>query len=531
MTDPVTNNFSFIQPTVGGDLNTWGSVLNNGVIAAVDSTLGSNLAVSITSTNVTLTDAQWQNAIFVCSGALTGNRSLILPLGPNSLTTAVGGRFIVVNNTTGNFTLTVLTAASGSTGITVPQGFMANLYSDGVNVNYGTLGLPAYAKAVNGNPNGQLAGTAGSVNTNASIAWDYTNAILYICTTTGNATGAVWTNPVSGSLPQPAFQGYLTPTSNTPIITGDVTATAIYYTPFVGTWVAIHNGSSIIPYRFSQMQLTLTTSQAANQIYDIYLAYNSGTPVIGTGPSWAAGSGGSVTAGSCARGTGAGGAAISRDSTTGFWVNTASISLIWNTGSGNTTITVPAGQGMYLGSIYVDSSAGQVTCHRSYGQNRKWGIWNAYNRAPVYLKAGDSTATWSYNTNTIRASNNVPSSYSGTSFNFGSGTSCNGMTIFSGLAEDAYDIRFIQTIKDVGGGGVGERNGIGINSITSFSGKNGVVLGNGAVGISNDGVAEYLSPPSLGINVLACLEAGNGSGTVTWDGTESSMVLSAEWRA
>lgn len=530
MTDPVTNNFSFIQPTVGGNLNTWGGVLNNGVIAAVDTTLGSNLAVSITSTNVTLTDTQWQNAIFVCSGALTGNRSLILPLGPNSLTTAVGGRFIVVNNTTGNFTLTVLTAASGSTGITVPQGFMANLYSDGVNVNYGTLGLPAYAKAVNGNPNGQLAGTAGSVNTNASIAWDYTNAILYICTTTGDATGAVWTNPVSGSLPQPAFQGYLTPTSNTPIITGDVTATAIYYTPFVGTWVAIHNGSSIIPYRFSQMQLTLTTSQAANQIYDIYLAYNSGTPVIGTGPSWAAGSGGSVTAGSCARGTGAGGAAISRDSTTGFWVNTASISLIWNTGSGNTTITVPAGQGMYLGSIYVDSSAGQVTCHRSYGQSRKWGIFNAYNRQNTYLKAGDSTTSWTYATeSTWRAAN---------------ANSANSLTVFQGLVEEPYDFIFEQSGSiNFTNASAAFSGGIGVNSTTSPSGKYGMYFINGSTINSqnpNTTVAKFNTVPSLGINVITALEAKVPPGTpgpitttgttTTFYGTEAYMCLTAEWR-
>ena len=197
MVDAVTNNFSLVQPTVGGDLNIWGGVLNNGVIAALDATLGANLAVSITAADVTLTAAQFQNAIFVCSGVLTGNRSLILPLSPNSATVAVGGRFVVVNNTTGAFTLTVKTVAVGSTGVTVPQGFTAALYSDGTNVGYGNNGLPAYAQSVNGNPNGQLAGTAGSVNTNASLAFDYTNNLLYSCTTTGNTAGAVWTVAVS----------------------------------------------------------------------------------------------------------------------------------------------------------------------------------------------------------------------------------------------------------------------------------------------------------------------------------------------
>jgi len=76
--------------------------------------------------------------------------------------------------------------------VTVPQGFTAFLYSDGTNVGYATNGLPAYARSVSGNPNSQLAGTAGSVNTNASLAFDYTNSIFYICTTTGSASTAVW---------------------------------------------------------------------------------------------------------------------------------------------------------------------------------------------------------------------------------------------------------------------------------------------------------------------------------------------------
>ena len=157
MVDSVTNNYSLVQPLVGGDLNIWGGVLNNGTIAATDAAFGSNLAVTITSGDVTLTSSQFQNAIFVLSGALTGDKNLIVPLSPNSATVACGGRFVVVNNTTGNFNVTVKTAASGSTGVVVPQGFTAFLYSDGINAGYCTQGVPAFANAVNGNPNGQLA--------------------------------------------------------------------------------------------------------------------------------------------------------------------------------------------------------------------------------------------------------------------------------------------------------------------------------------------------------------------------------------
>jgi hypothetical protein len=198
MADPVTNNYSFTEPTVGGDNGTWGGFLNTDWVGA-DAALGNNLAVSISASDVALTTAQMQNKAFICSGALTGNRNLIIPLSPNSATVACGGHFIVVNNCSGNFNLTVKTAAVGSTGVTIPQGGVASVFSDGTNVIYDNKGGAgvAYALASNGNPNGQLAGTAGSVNANPSIAYDYANNIFYVCTTTGNAGSAVWTRPSS----------------------------------------------------------------------------------------------------------------------------------------------------------------------------------------------------------------------------------------------------------------------------------------------------------------------------------------------
>lgn len=195
MTDPVTNNYSFPLPTVGGDTNVWGGVLNNGVIQGADNALGGILAVAMSSTDVTLTAAQFQNAVFVVTGVLTANVQLIIPLSPNSATVACAGRFVVVNNTTGAFNVNVITAAVGSTGSQVQQGFAKFFYSDGTNVINAHSGTNGFARAVNGNPNGQLAGTAGSVNTNSQFSFDYTNGVLYICTTTGTSSTAVWSQP------------------------------------------------------------------------------------------------------------------------------------------------------------------------------------------------------------------------------------------------------------------------------------------------------------------------------------------------
>lgn len=325
----------------------------------------------------------------------------------------------------------------------------------------------------------------------------------------------------------PVPEGYLTLSSNIPVISGDVaSATSLFYTPYTGVWVVIHNGVSLQPYQLtSQLVLTLTSSQASNNIYDIFLAYNGGTPVIGTGPSWLA-SGGSVTAGSCARGSGAGSTALQR--LNGVWTNQNSMSLIWNTGSGNTTITVPANQGVYLGSVFIDGTGGQVSCYRSYGQSRKWGLWNAYNRTNLYLKAGDPTASWSYTTNLVRASN---------------GSSANSLTTFQGLAEEPLFVDFNQRITVTASSSrpsqaMLSQAGIGLNSIVAFTANGDVGITSAVSGVNTTSLVgtgmsycKYTALPSLGIQVFSCCETTpQADDLATFFGTEQNMVLQTIWR-
>lgn len=339
----------------------------------------------------------------------------------------------------------------------------------------------------------------------------------------GCIVGTDGTNWFTDGVPTTALpvpQGYLTSSPGTPIITSDgISNNVIFYTPFMGSWTVVHNGSSLIPLQFTEQSLVLTSSQAANNIYDIFFAFNGGGPVIGTGPSWSAGTGGSVTAGSCARGTGAGGTSLTRLS--GVWVNNVQISLIWNTGSGNTTITVPANQGVYLGSIFIDSVAGQVTCHRSYGQSRKWGIWNAYNRQPVYLKAGDSTATWGVTTASWQAAN---------------ANSANSFTTFQGLQEEILDInyRYRGNISSMPAGQTFDvRAGIGVNSTSSPStfeiGQ--AVLASSVFTGAFSILATHNYLPTIGINTYTALEQSNASTTTTASGGEAAMAITGRWRA
>lgn len=354
------------------------------------------------------------------------------------------------------------------------------------------------------------------------IANDGPYYVAYGSLVAGSSPGFLLLNQnlgaIQSSLPLTPPQGYLTLTSQTPIILSDVVAaTQVFWTPLIGLGTPIHNGVSIVSILLAgQLPLSLTSAQAANNIYDIFLAFNAGSPVIGTGPSWSAGTSGSVTAGSCARGTGAGGTALVR--TQGIRTNAAPVSLTYNLGAGNITLAVAANQGIYLGTLFMDSVAGQVSCLNSYGQNRKWGVWNAYNRQRIYLRAGDPTASWAYTTATVRASN---------------ASSSNKVTIFTGLAEEYFDLGFSQQVAANANETTLPFIGFGLNSVTAITGLQavtGAIVNTGSVtGLWQTVKTELALPPLLGLNNIQALESG--STAVTFFGTETNMRLSASWEA
>lgn len=363
-----------------------------------------------------------------------------------------------------------------------------------------------------GSPNGNVAGTAGSGTIPADGLWDRTNSILYVCTTSGVAAAAVWTavnaSSATPAVPQP--QGYLTLTSATPVIAADVaSATAVYYTPFAGNLVPIYNGSSMIPTTFAELTLTLASQHVLNSIYDVFVFSNSGVVTIATGPAW-----NTITAGSGARGTGASTTELQR--VNGYWTNKVLIAAR----NGASTYNISANLGTYVGSIYIDGTAGQVTCHRAWGQSRKWGVWNAYNRQMLHLKAGDSTASWVYNTATIRASN---------------GSSANSMTVFAGLPEEGYDTLFTQVVNPAAVATSSRCDIlIGYNSTTAGSGKTGTVEiqeNTAAAASRNDVVARFWAAPSIGINTISCLEnvLASGASNQVFYGTEANMIMSTKW--
>jgi len=380
--------------------------------------------------------------------------------------------------------------------------------------------LVAKTLTCSGSPNGSVAGTAGSSSVLPDLCWDYTYSILYVCTTTGTSSTAVWTaiNASSATPAVPPPQGRLTLTSATPVLAADVTAAAtVYYTPYIGNLVPVYNGAIMSPTSFSELSLSLVASHAANTIYDVFVFSNAGVLTLVTGPAWS-----TSTAGAGARGTGAGTTQITR--VQGLWTNAVSM-----TGrNGSTTYTVGANLGTYLGSIVIDGTQAQVSCHLAYGQVRRWAVWNAYNRRPIVLQAGDATANWTYTTATIRASNNAGD---------------NQVRLFAGLPEETYKITFDQTVEGGSGSAAAQvlaywRTGIGYNSTTAFSGQTNMqrVRVDGAtsnVDILNrhTGRATYDAPPSLGVNVSTSLEITDSinNASVSYLGGNAVMLLRAEW--
>jgi hypothetical protein len=112
----------------GENTNTWGTKAN-AVFERLEQAIAGEAAITVTTADVTLSDTDYtgtesHKAYISATGALTGNRAIIVP--------ARTKIYFVSNATTGAYALTVKT--SGGTGIAVTQGKKAILYCDGTNV-------------------------------------------------------------------------------------------------------------------------------------------------------------------------------------------------------------------------------------------------------------------------------------------------------------------------------------------------------------------------------------------------------------
>lgn len=119
-----TPNKAYDVPVVGSDTNNWGTLLNTS-LGIIDRNLGGELVKAVGgNTDVTLNSTEAQNLVYALTGILTGNVNVLWP--------ATIGLYLVSNQTTGSFALTLKSTVPGGT-VTIPRGGFAIIYSDGTN--------------------------------------------------------------------------------------------------------------------------------------------------------------------------------------------------------------------------------------------------------------------------------------------------------------------------------------------------------------------------------------------------------------
>jgi len=320
--------------------------------------------------------------------------------------------------------------------------------------------------------------------------------------------GAKWGQVGVATTPSPhsvSINGRLTLTSGVPVLTADVSAaTAIYFTPYLGNRLWIPDASQILqPYLFSELSLGLNTSaHVANTNYDLFVWNNAGTLQLVSGPAW---SSGTVRA-----------AAISL--LNGIYVNTAVMAGI---ASGNTGVSVPAQQGLYVGTFRTIVTAGQTAmamnpAPASGGSLPQLLLWNNYNRRLQSVTNSDNGASYTYTSATVRQAR---------------GSANNQINFVTGLAEDAIIAQRFFHQATVAIATANTFNTVGLDVVTLAS-NNSMILG----AYAGTAVLSYgyltlsaMFDKQLGYHFLTSLEAGDGAHANTFDLNSTDTLQSQHW--
>ena len=269
-------------------------------------------------------------------------------------------------------------------------------------------------------------------------------------------------------------------TTATPVTTTDVTdAGTLYAGPYRTGYISLYVGSlwTIVP--TTEVSLTLSTALdagaspiAASKNYDVFAYSNSGTVTIELSVAWT-----SDTARSDAL--------AQQD---GVWVKSTDHSRRW------------------VGTLR-GSASGFTTDSLA-----KRYVWNTYNQVARPMAVVETTASWAYSTATIRQANgSAANQLDYVSGDIGTSIAANATCFISG------------SLITSGGWCL-----MGVDSTTTNSAQQ---TGFSNVVSTSDGFelkTSYVGFPGLGRHTITWLEKGDGSGTITWLGTDSD---STTWQA
>lgn len=131
MSDPTTTNRSLYVPTRGSNVGTWDTPINAN-FTAIDTLFGGVTSIAVSSSNVTLSTSQCQNAVIRLTGTLSANIDVIFP--------TAAAIYTVENLTTGAYYVRCKMASGNAIG--VPQGVPTQVFTDGTDTKFWNPPMP-----------------------------------------------------------------------------------------------------------------------------------------------------------------------------------------------------------------------------------------------------------------------------------------------------------------------------------------------------------------------------------------------------
>lgn len=175
----MTTNKALTTPANGSNVGTW-DVPVNANFTAIDTAFGGKATISTTGGTTVLTSAQYQPLFLVITGVLTSNAIIQFPSG-------VGGQWVVLNSTTGSFTVT-FSSAGGGASYALAQNIRTVLVCDGGTFGV-TLSSNLAATAAPGGATTQVQyNNAGSLAASANFTFDGTNVAVSGAVASGSLT-------------------------------------------------------------------------------------------------------------------------------------------------------------------------------------------------------------------------------------------------------------------------------------------------------------------------------------------------------
>jgi hypothetical protein len=304
--------------------------------------------------------------------------------------------------------------------------------------------------------------------------------------------------------------GRLTLTLNTPVMTANQAGTGtIYYAPYTSQFVPIWNGSTLQQYNFcsslsDQTGLLINMLGSANwpinNAFDVFVTLNSGVPILATvqwtqpGPS---------PPPSRATALSIFGGMLTNATTATMRINST------------TTISVPANQGTFVGTVYTSPTDGESQWiyggAASGGTAASFGLCNYYNKVLFNTVVEDNGAIYTYTTATARQAR---------------ASGGNQISYIQSDSERAANFSYLADGTTTANSGAGMIVGVGIasNAFNVYS-----EITNSGAAASNIALNTPFSISSTGLRIIFAIEQGDGSFANTFDRSSANQLFGAIW--